>query len=157
MSGLAVQWRDDKHHSESVKLKLVFHMKDVRLASQHSHKDFNCDLNRSSSFTHLFEDIPWYASLFLALSHISFASSRTHCSLPGWPMHVTAGRLGLATGGRHAGFCLLSWVKHTGILTGLCLLGEVGYDGGWFPCESTDSVTQNVCTLPPLWETGYPV
>lgn len=75
---------------------------------------------------------------------------------------VTAGRLGRLLEGcgdcqATACFCLASWFKQRGIFTGLCLVGEVVYDERLLPCEHTDSVTQNVCVLPLLWETGYPV
>ncbi len=92
-------------------------------------------------------------------NHISCVSLRTHCSVPGWPTSLLACLAGYwgETCQATACFCLLPWFKQRGILTGLCLLGEVGYDERRPPCECTDSVAQNAGALPLHWETAYPV
>lgn len=96
--------------------------------------------------------------VFFVFSHINYVSLRTHCSVPQWPTSLPAGLVGYwrQSSQATACFCLLPWFKQRGILTGLCLLSEVGYDERWLPRECTDSVTQNACALPLLWETAYP-
>lgn len=98
--------------------------------------------------------------LFFCFSHIHHRISlKTQSNVPGWPTSLLAGLAWLPEGdmpSTPACFCSPSWLKLRGILTGLCLLGEVGYDEHWLPSELTDSVTQNACALPLRWETGYP-
>ena len=118
-------------------------------------------MNRSW-FSHSSEEFPLHGSVSMNCSPLD--------TLMLFPWGLTAASLAdprhrwpawLATGGETcqaaARFCLLPWFKQRGIFTGLCLLGEVGYDERRLPCESTESVTQNVCALPLRWETGYPV
>ena len=98
--------------------------------------------------------------LFLSFSHINCVSLRDFAAAPpGWPTSLLAHLGWPAAGGEtcqaDACFCLLPWFKQRGILTGLRLLAEVGYDERWLPCERTDSVTQNACALPLFGENCF--
>lgn len=154
----------ERFHSDRVTLEAVFHMKDVRaewalsiLVTQRRSSGIELIL-----FTHFWgNSFAWLSphQLFFFCSHISCVSLRTHCSVPGWPMSLLARLAGYwrETCQATACLCLLPWFKQRGILTGLCVLGEVGYDERRLPYECTDSVTQNASALPLLWETAYPV
>lgn len=147
---LTVKWRDDWHHSGRVTLEVVFHMKVVRAEWLLSIVTLSRFVVTWSCFSHTSEEILSHGlslhQLFFFFSHIICFSLRTHCSASGRPTSLLAGLAGYcrqtcqATGW----FCLPSWFKQRGILTGPCLLGEVGYDECWLPCELPDSVTQNV-------------
>lgn len=107
-----------------------------------------------SSFSHSFEEIPVHASFsadcFPLFSHSKCISLTTHRSVPGWPTSLLlAGLAGYRreTCQATACFCLPSWFKQRGILTGLCLLGEVGYDERRLPPASSLTQSHRMCVL----------
>lgn len=101
---------------------------------------------------------PSLHQLFHFFSHISYVSLRTHWCVPGWPTSLLAGLAGCWGETLPSSRWLLfaAMIQAERHFNSPHLLSEVGYDEHRLPPVFTDSVTQNVSSLPLFWESSHP-